>query len=122
MYFLSPTRELTAASVGPSGRIELASHSAPIVRYNFAPGPGLLSVPILPKQAIKPFHDPLHPLHARINQLVCSWAFLRSSEQIVSGLHVQTGKNRRHDSYALLSTSRGAVPGPSNYRVDLWEA
>lgn len=59
-------------------------------------GPGVFSVPIQSEQAIDPPHDPFRPLYARVNQLVRSWASLRPTKQIIGGLHVQTGENRRH--------------------------
>jgi hypothetical protein len=40
---------------------------------------------------VNPLHDFLSPLNARSDKLVRPGASLRASEQIVSGLHVQTG-------------------------------
>jgi hypothetical protein len=42
-------------------------------------------------------HDSLSPLNARFDELVRSWAPLWTSEQIVSGSHVNAGKDRSHD-------------------------
>jgi len=52
----------------------------------------------LPAHCINPLHDTLGPLNARINQLVRPCASLWSSEQVICRLHVQTRKNRCHDS------------------------
>jgi hypothetical protein len=49
-------------------------------------------------------HDPLGPLDARFNQLICSWTSLWSTEQVVRRLHVQARKNCCHDSEHALST------------------
>ena|ERR1039458_8969290 len=43
-------------------------------------------------------HDLLSPLNACGDQLVRAWASLWPSEQIVSRLHVQAGKDRSHQS------------------------
>jgi hypothetical protein len=43
-------------------------------------------------------HDYLGPLNTCGDQFVCPGASLRSSEQIVSRLHVQARENRSHDS------------------------
>src|ERR1019366_6875300 len=51
----------------------------------------------LPAHSINPSHNTLCPLNARVNQLVRPWASLRSSAQVIGGLHVQARKNRSHD-------------------------
>jgi hypothetical protein len=61
-------------------------------------------------------HDSLSPLNARIDQLVCPWASLRTSEQVVSGLHVQACENRSHDAnYTLASLVHGGIIAASYF-------
>ena len=50
------------------------------------------------KHIINLLHDPLGPLDARVNQLICSRTALWRAKQIVCRLHVQACKNRCHDS------------------------
>ena len=50
----------------------------------------------LRKDTINLPHDLLCPLHRSGDQLVRPWAALRSTEQVVSALHVQAGENRGH--------------------------
>ncbi len=52
---------------------------------------------ILTELTINLLHELLRPLNAGRDQLVRPWASLGSAEQIISGLHVQTGENRCHD-------------------------
>jgi hypothetical protein len=52
----------------------------------------------VPKCSVNLLDDLLSPLNARRDQLVSPWASLGSAEQIISGLHVQTGENRCHDA------------------------
>src|ERR1700674_2669299 len=70
----------------------------------------------VPKCGVNLLHDLLSPLNARRDQLVSPWASLGSAEQIVSGLHVQTGENCSHDSQHSFTTF---VHGRGLYAVRL---
>jgi lecithin:retinol acyltransferase len=53
---------------------------------------------LLAEPLVDLLHDLLSPLNACSDQLVTPWTSLRTSEEIVSRLHVQTGEDRSHDS------------------------